>query len=279
MRFGAAIFLLIFTNSFAFAQLQSNNTKENRKGKAYVYWGWNRAWFSQSDIHFEGENYDFILADVVAKDRQSPFKFATYFHPSKITIPQYNVKIGYFFHQNYSVTLGTDHMKYVVQGDQSVKVTGQINDQDSPYNGNYDNDNIELTADFLRFEHTDGLNYINADIRRFDELLRWKKISLNITEGIGTGILFPRTNVTLLGKERNDEFHLSGYGFSALLGANLLFYDTFFIQTEWKGGFINMPDIRTTNSVLDKANQQFFFTQWNVVFGANFRFKNRLKKQ
>ena len=29
-----------------------------------MYWGWNRGWFSNSDIHFTEDEYDFTLYDV-----------------------------------------------------------------------------------------------------------------------------------------------------------------------------------------------------------------------
>lgn len=34
-----------------------------------------------------------------------------------------------------------------------------------------------------------------------------------------------------------------------------------------KGGFINMPDIRTTEFKADRAAQHFFFWQGNILFG------------
>jgi len=38
--------------------------RADRTGKVYVYWGWNRAIFTDSDIHFTGDQYDFTLRDV-----------------------------------------------------------------------------------------------------------------------------------------------------------------------------------------------------------------------
>jgi hypothetical protein len=32
------------------------------------------------------------------------------------------------------------------------------------------------------------------------------KIQVNVTEGLGLGLLYPKTNTTLLGKERHDDF-------------------------------------------------------------------------
>ena len=76
--------------------------------------------------------------------------------------------------------------------------------------------------------------------------------------------MLPKTNVTLLNKPRHDDFHLSGYGVSSIC-IQLNIKNNYFIQTEAKSGFINMPDIRTTNNLADRASQHFFFIQANLV--------------
>ncbi len=50
---------LLFLSTSFFAQ-EPEPVKTN-KGKIYAFWGWNRGWYSKSDIHFTGENYDFKL--------------------------------------------------------------------------------------------------------------------------------------------------------------------------------------------------------------------------
>lgn len=265
MRTYIALFVGLFSY-FAFGQGQEN------KGKFYVYWGWNNAQYTKSDIRFKGENYDFTLDNVVAHDRQTPFGIK-YFNPAEMTIPQYNFRLGYFFHNNWNVSFGIDHMKYVMDQDQYVNMNGTINNG-SAFDGTYTNTSKQLTEDFLKFEHTDGLNYANIEIRRFDNLIHFpiskngKGIDVNLTEGIGGGILYPKTNTTLMGQERHDDFHLSGYGVGAMVGINFTFWDYFFIQAELKGGYIDMNDIKTTQFSSDKAQQDFFYSQQNIVFGA-----------
>lgn len=270
---GLIIFLLFTINS-CFSQPPPLTIQEQskHKGDFYFYWGWNWGWYTKSTIDFKGNDYDFTLTKVRAKDRQSQFKL-DYFNPSTATIPQYNFRVGYFITDKYSLTLGIDHMKYVVQLHQMVKIDGHIVDTGGEFDGEYANENIEIRPDFLLFEHTDGLNYINAELRHLEELTGSKQIKLSLVKGLGAGVLLPKTNVTILGSERHDEFHLSGFGISALLGANVAFGRVFFFQTEWKGGYFNMPDIRTTNSQVDSAKQAFFFSQLNIVFGANLRSK------
>ena len=44
---------------------------------------------------------------------------------------------------------------------------------------------INIEDGFLKFEHSDGLNYINFEYRRFDNLVKYKNWNLNIAEGLG----------------------------------------------------------------------------------------------
>lgn len=130
---------------------------------------------------------------------------------------------------------------------------------------------------FLMYEHTDGLNYVNTEFSRHDDISslfkieNTDKIQVNLTEGVGIGLLYPKTNTTLLGKPRHDDFHISGYGVSAKAGLNITFFKHFYIQGELKGGYINMQDIRTTQSNEDSASQDFFFFQRIIAFGGIFR--------
>lgn len=268
--------ILTFSTPILSQDLPSNEPY-HQKGEIFVYFGWNRAWFTRSDISFKGANYNFTLQNVEAKDRPSPLAADPYLNPSRFTIPQYNVRVGYFFSEHWSISFGDDHMKYVMQQNQTVKINGEILDTVAHYEGLYSNEDIKLTSDFLQFEHTDGLNYLHFELRRFDNIFVYKKIKLNLTEGLGTGVVMPRTNTTLLSKERFDRFHFSGYGVGALVGLNLTFNNWFFIQSELKGGYINMPAIRTTKNKVDEASQHFFFTQFNFELGVNINLKKKKK--
>lgn len=250
-------------------QLKATKAKTNKKGSLYIYWGWNREWYANTKLHFVGNGYDFNLKNVAATDRQSPFRAKTYLNPSNATIPQYNFRLGYFITEKYNISLGIDHMKYVVKQNQMVNIDGNISETNSGYDGQYNGESITLGEDFLKFEHTDGLNFINIDLRRFHELWTSEKVTFNVLGGLGAGILLPRTDATLLGKPRHDEFHLSGYGFSGVAGVNVSFWKYFFIQSEYKIGYISLPDILTTYETADRADQKILFSQFNVVFGGN----------
>jgi len=269
----------------AFAQeeiaIQDKYTAHN-KGKFFVSWGGNRENYSKSDVTFRGKDYNFTVDNMKAHDKPKGWHI-DYVNPARMTIPQTNLKVGYFINDHYSIAVGVDHMKYVMTQDQIANVTGQINlatldGEEQPHNGIYNNTPVNFTdKTFLTFEHTDGLNYVNTEFSRHDDVSRFfrlpniDKVQINLTEGIGAGILYPKTNTKLLGKARHDDFHISGYGVSAKAGINVTFYKHFYIQGELKGGYINMQDIKTTASNEDSASQDFFFFQRIIAFGGIFR--------
>jgi len=277
MRKLTLLLLLVLSSSLFAQDVEENPTKEKKgnKGKMYVIWGWNRAAYSDSDITFKGDDYNFTLHDVEARDKVTPFSFKKYINPKNVTIPQTNYRVGYFFHDNYTVSIGVDHMKYVMHSYQTVKINGTIANG-TKYDGVYNNDDILLTDDFLTFEHTDGLNYINLEVNRFDnlnELLKFDTgfMGVNLTEGIGGGILFPKTNTKFMEQDRYDEFNVAGYGFSAKVGLNLTFWNHFFIQSDYKVGYINMGNIRTTQFKSDSASQDFIFFEATFMLGFRFQ--------
>jgi hypothetical protein len=273
--------ILCFTSFHLVAQnTDSLHYTSSNKDKVFISWGGNRDAFTKSDIRFKGENYGFTIKDVSARDKPKGWHI-DYINPSSITVPQTNFKIGYFISEHYTIALGVDHMKYVMYRNRNQIVDGYINlpllEEGSQYNGTYNNEEFFVSEEFLKFEHTNGLNYIYAEFARFDDISSFfnientDKFQLNITEGLGGGILYPKSNTTLLNKERYDEFHLAGYGVSVNVGLNFTFFKHFYIQGDIRSGYINMPDIRTTSDPNESASQHFLFFQKVISFGGIFK--------
>ncbi|WP_347051921.1 hypothetical protein [Flavobacterium olei] len=262
-------------STFAQEEIPVQKYTAHNKGKFFVMWGGNRESYSKSDVNFRGKDYNFTVDNMTAHDKPKGWHI-DYINPANMTIPQTNLRLGYFFSDHYSVAIGVDHMKYVMTQDQTANVTGYI---DGPvHNGVYNNTPVNFTDEtFLTYEHTDGLNYINTEVSRFDDISKIfnlpniDKVQINLTEGLGAGVLYPKTNTMLLGKERHDDFHVSGYGISAKAGINVTFFKHFYIQGELKGGYIDMKDIRTTTSNEDKASQHFYYFQRIIAVGGIFK--------
>jgi hypothetical protein len=258
-----------------------NEVKRNfsRKGDFYFHWGYNHSWYGKSDIRFQGPGYDFTLKDVEAHDRQSKLSW-NYLNPGLITVPQYNIRFGYFFADNWSISLAWDHMKYVMDIPQTVAVTGTIGpDISEPavptgiYAGTYSGQMVNVKADMLTFEHTDGFNYANIEIERYDDI--WvapsRETSLTLETGLGGGMMVPRSDVRLFTQGRNNHWNISGYGFSVKAGLKFYITKFFYLQNTTKLGTTNLKNIHTTGrDDLDKASQKINYTENLWVLGYQF---------
>jgi hypothetical protein len=274
---------MLFCSISTFAQNDSipkDRYTAHNKGKFTISWGGNREKFSKSDITYKGDNYFFMVEDAVAHDKPKGWH-VDYITPGRMTIPQTNFKLGYFITDKYSISVGVDHMKYVMTQNQIANLTGEIDypasHPSSQFNGIYNSTPTEMTENFLMFEHTDGLNYVYSEFARQDDISHLfgikntDKFQVNINGGAGIGVLYPKTNTTLMGQARHDAFHVSGFGTSLKAGINLVLFKYFTIEGDLKGGYINMPDIRTTQSSSDTAKQHFFFAETIIAFGGIFR--------
>lgn len=250
----------------------------SRKGKFYANWGYNVSGYGKSDVRFYGLGYDFTLKNVSAHDRPTPLS-TTYFDITRLSIPQFNVHLGYYFKDNYSISLGWDHMKYVMDVPQTVKISGYINATISEpaipttgYAGNYTNADFTVNPDFLKYEHTDGYNFASLEVERHDDA--WKSANgkkfLTMETGLGAGLLVPRTDVRLFGVGQNNYWNIAGWGMSAKVGAQLFFNKQLFFQSSLKGGWTNLSSIRTTGRPSDHAQQQITFLENYWVLGYVF---------
>ena len=256
------LFFIILVNS-SFAQFQAY-----KKGSIFLNWGWNRAAYTNSTLHMKGDDYDLTLYKLKAKDRFTKLSFNDYLKIDRITIPQTNLRVGYFVKNNLAIVGAVDHMKYVMTQNQTAKVKGLIN-RNGKYKGTYDKD-VQLTEDFLTFEHTDGLNYINVGIEKYADILKNKNdnVKLHLLYGGTVGVMMPKTNVKFLDYARTDRFHVSGYGIEARMALQALFFKHLIVRWEGDAGYISMPDIILHKTgVNGKGKQNFGFLQTNAEIG------------
>ena len=264
------LFMALF---FTIASYAQDYTQHN-KGKIFVFWGGNRGYYTNSDITFKGNDYDFTLSNVEAVDKPKGWHI-DYINPLRMTIPQTNFRIGYYLGDNWTISAGVDHMKYVMVQDQEVNINGYVAAGTS-HDKVYNNEKKKLTEDFLTFEHTDGLNYVLVEGARVDDIsslfgIRNTDIfQVNLTEGLGFGAVYPKTNTKLLNRERYDEFHVAGVGMHAKAGLHLFLFKHFMMVGELRGGYLNMYDVRTTQSKSDRAHHDFFFFEALLSVGLIF---------
>lgn len=280
-------FILFFSTFILFADCQdSKPTLPRQKSwfdfknkfynyRLYFYWGYNRAYFSHSDIHFHGPGYDFTVYDVTARDRPEKFTFKNYFGPSHISIPQFNLRIGFYIKHNVHLSIGYDHMKYVMNQDQLVKMSGVISPSvSSRYAGSFINADQLLTKDFLRFEHTNGLNLLTMDVEYLLPIYHTKKDWLHIGWNFGIGGLFviTKTEVHVVGFGLDNDFHTAGYCVPFKTGPRIDIWKYFFVAFEMKAGYMHLPKVLIQNNAVDLADHNFSFIEYYGVLGFSYGF-------
>jgi hypothetical protein len=258
------IILIIFC---ALQGVSQDSTK--RKGNIYLLWGYNRAAYLPSDIHFQGDNYDFTLYDVRAKDFPSQFDPKVYFGLVSFTIPQYNYRVGYFVNDRLSLSVGLDHMKYVLRGGQSVYMDGNFENTNTQYEGVYDDVYLPLSSDLVTLNHTDGFNYVSLELDYHKAIWKSKnaKHGCDLFAGMGFGLMVPRSDVTVLGEKAANEFHVAGEAISIQTGFKAKFFNHIAVNTTVKTGISRMHNILTTESRA-KASQNIGWIQsfWQVGY-------------
>ena len=235
-----------------------------------VYWGWNRSTYSNSDIHFWGADHDFTLSSVKANDMQADVTteniFGTFLSPANLTLPQTNLRVAYQVSPDTAWAINLDHMKYVVTPDQTVAFSGRINND--PQAGA----TRTLSTNYLNFEHTDGLNVVTVEYEKQYPVTQWKAPFVSRWVAlVGAGIVYPKTNVTLnmVGRSRNDQFHLSGYSAGGGVGWEADFLESWFFRSMFKMGYVTLPDV-LTSSQGDKASHNFTYNEFLLAFGKRF---------
>ncbi len=250
------------------------SNRESRVGQFHFFWGYNRAYFTKSDLHVHGPEYEFTVYDAVAHDRPTPITDEAYYNPKLITIPQFNFRLGYQVNAKWSVSIGWDHMKYVMDQNQVAEVSGYINHPDNKrYNGTYLREPTLITSDLLKFEHTDGLNVASVDIERRFKLWSSKKnrFSLHSISGAGSGMVIPRSDVRVVGVGLNNKWHISGYHINAKTGLRLEFLRNGFFQLESRAGYVNLPNVLVQNDAAHRIDHHFFFLEWYGSIGMYFK--------
>lgn len=247
-----------------------------KKGKfikgMYLQWGYNKEWYTRSNIHFRMANGDrFTLHKAKAHDK--PDYDDIFKTPGQISIPQYNYRIGFYLNnkRTKSIELNFDHIKYVVTDGQKLHVSGTINGVKA------DGDSIMDKNNFLHFEHTDGGNLLHINYVQQNTVLKNHSRTrplLNLIWKAGAGINIPRTDFTWKGDRLNNNFHVAGYNISAEAGARFYAAKRFFLEFTGKSGYVRYVNaLACTNQTTgNRANHGIGYFELVGTLGYDIHF-------
>jgi hypothetical protein len=269
-----SIFLLFLFCCNTLLKSQETETQpvtKKIKGTFYAGWGYNKDWFSKSDLHFKNnsdeyntytnvkDNYNFTVYGAKAKDRPGFKKLLT----SQPTIPQYVYRIGYYFNDkhNLGIEINFDHAKYVVDDYQTLRVKGSIN-------GQYIDKDTLVDPNFLHFEHTNGANFMMLNLMKRERLLTSKngKHQLFAIAKPGLGVVIPKTYVVLFGQEQDNRFHVAGWCAGLEVGFRYEAFKHVYLEYTGKGAFLHYTDVLVMGA--GKAQHYFWAFENILVLGV-----------
>ena len=254
-------------------------SQDNRKGSFYVNWGYNRSWYSNSDIHFKGEGYDFTLLNAPATDNPEKFDANIYLHPIYFTVPQFNFRMGYFINDKYSLSLGWDHMKYFLKENIYVNISGYLEEEAHDYyHFNLNNEPFYLARNFMEYEHSDGFNYVRLNLDRYDNIWTKGKFDIIWTSGIGWGSALTWSDFSWGSKRYRNKPHHAGFNLSINAGPQFEFNNRFYLNSTFMAGQSWLYDVQIRYGRDDKATQNFQFFQYYIVAGYRFRINRKKDK-
>ena len=251
---------------------RKKNKVSYASGTLFGYWGYNRSGYTKSNMRFAGPGYDFTLKGARAYDNPEKFNASVYFNPNKSTIPQFNVRLGYYFKDNWAFSFGYDHMKYIFADGNNVSLSGTISeDVNAEWSGVYNAEPVITNRNTFHYENSDGLNYLRFELTRTDQWLTvgandWFAISSNV--GLSTGGILSFNDFTFAGEKNVRTISLSGYALSLHLGPRFEFFRHFFIQPNLGGGFMHQVKVRTRpNDPSAYARQAYGYFEFDTVVG------------
>jgi hypothetical protein len=260
-------------------------TKEPKIHQIWIAWGYNRSTHSKSDVKFDTAYGSFTVHDAVGKDKPKPFGIS-YFDPAKLSIPQYNLELGMMFNEKWGMDLNFNHMKYVFDRLKPYEITGDLDLIVAGANGRIPFETAKQNKDatWLRFEHTDGYNYISLGAIYNQNIMKTKneKFSIDARLGAGPGLMVPRTDVRLYHSKEgyrygiNNKFHVAGGGVHGDARLKFTFWDSIFIQAVTRATYVKVK-----NALVDGAEGRLEhiqpITSFQVIgqVGYQYKFKNK----
>lgn len=275
-------FLLICALLFAVfsplnAQRLFNSVKKisNARGTFWMGWGYNRSYYSQSDIRFSDKTYDFTLYNATAADEKlSP---GDHFAAETMFKTQFDFKIGYYFRNKYAVSFGFNRFNYIFNDGNEVLLDGEIDSTvNTPWRGSSNNEEIITNRNDFHYANQ-GMNFLHANIQRTDKLYQSgnKMVAFSTSYGLSLGAIMSNNTFLFAGKLNENKRSFSGYGLAAFASARLEFFRHIYVQGQLTGGSINQAKVRTAtvNDPETWAKQRFWYGQRSITVGFFYYFK------
>lgn len=205
--FKCVAFIIVLLNSvMVIAQ------KPERKGEFYISWGYNKEWYTPSNVSVNqpnlGNNFTFKNTKLVDHPGWDEGLFTL-----ALSIPQYNYRIGYFFDKERGLAfeINFDHTKALFKNDQTVHMVGTYNGRQIDSSFMFSKTGTGSSRNYYYLNN--GANFLLFNIvkrKRFTNLSS-PSIQLDGLAKVGIGPLIPHVENSLFGQKNEQKFQFGGW--------------------------------------------------------------------
>ena len=211
-----------------------NSNKKVRKHELYFSWGYNKEWYTNSNVSVSqpalGNSFTFTNVKGVDHPGWENEQFFT----KALSIPQYNYRLGYFIDRDrgWAVEINFDHTKWLFPNNQTVHIKGMIHNQ--PFVGQVN------FADSVAGSDSSSYHYLNngANFLLFNVVKRWSiwanKKQTILVDGLGkfgVGPVIPHVQVKYFDQPQNDpHFQIGGWNMGLEGDLKVTFFHYVYIE-------------------------------------------------
>ena len=237
-----------------------SRSKSSRKGEIYFSWGYNKEWYTKSNIRInqpELGNY-YSLRHVEAHDHPG---WDEGLFSRALTIPQYNYRLGYFFKDDLAIEINFDHTKYI------------IDQQEIHYTGKMDNKPVDGTIDW---KEENGFYYFlnnGANFLLFNIVKNWSlyenpsgKIRIDMLGKAGIGPVLPHVENSFFGQRNKPDFQFGGWNVGVEQAIKATFYKYAYLEFSHKIDYARYAHLHIYKG---KARQAFGTYELILSLGVN----------
>lgn len=245
--------------------------KKVRKHELYFSWGYNKEWYTNSNVSVSQPSLGNSFTFVNVKGVDHPGWENEQFFTKALSIPQYNYRLGYFIDRDkgWAVEINFDHTKWLFPNNQMVHIKGKINNQ--PIDGQV------LFADSVAETDSSSYHYLNngANFLLFNVVKRWhiwaNKKQTILVDGLGkfgVGPVIPHVQVKYFNQPQNDpHFQFGGWNVGLEADLKVTFFQYVYIE------YANKLDYaRYTNLKIYQGTDKQAFGTYEMILNLGVSF-------
>lgn len=244
--------------------IASAQTKKERKGEFYFSWGYNKEWYTHSNVRVNQPelNNNYTFKQIHSQDH---IGWDMGLLKIPLSIPQYNYRVGYIFDKKRGLgfEINFDHTKHIITDGQQAHIVGTLGGRQ-----------VDST---LTFSEANGFVYFlnnGANFLLFNIVKRWNwqnsktgNFKLDFLGKAGIGPVIPHVENTLFGKENTPGFQLGGWNMGVEAGIRTTFYKSVYLE------FTNKIDYaRYSNLKVYKGTAKQAFGTYELILSLGYTF-------